>query len=84
MEASLVRFPLAHPPTSRNGLPTSHVREERRCKSGRKSLHWKISEGKGVRAEFDGAIVLLVRSGEQVFALGNRCTHQGAPWTAGR
>lgn len=38
-----------------------------------------LLEGKGARAEFDGSAVLLVRSGDRVFALSNRCTHQGAP-----
>lgn len=42
-----------------------------------------FSEGKGVRAEVDGSAVLLVRSGDRVFALSNRCTHQGAPLDRG-
>jgi nitrite reductase/ring-hydroxylating ferredoxin subunit len=40
-------------------------------------------EGKGVRVDVDEATVLLVRSGDRVFAIGNRCTHQGAPLDRG-
>ena len=42
-----------------------------------------LREEKGVRAEIDGSAVLLVLSGDKVFALGNRCTHQGAPLDRG-
>jgi nitrite reductase/ring-hydroxylating ferredoxin subunit len=31
----------------------------------------------------DGTEILLVRSGEDVFAIGNRCSHMGAPLTKG-
>jgi nitrite reductase/ring-hydroxylating ferredoxin subunit len=31
----------------------------------------------------DGNQVLLVRSGDEVFAIGNRCTHMGAPLAKG-
>jgi len=41
-------------------------------------------DGKGTRATAGDATVLLVRSGDRVFALGNRCTHQGAPLDRGR
>ncbi|MDH5224193.1 MAG: Rieske (2Fe-2S) protein [Actinomycetota bacterium] len=39
--------------------------------------------GKGVRVTVGNDIVLLVRSDERVFAIGNRCTHQGAPLDRG-
>jgi nitrite reductase/ring-hydroxylating ferredoxin subunit len=32
----------------------------------------------------DGVEVLLVRDGERLFAIANRCTHQGAPLDKGR
>jgi len=38
----------------------------------------ELPDGKAIRAQVDGADVLLVRSGERVFAVSNRCTHQGA------
>jgi nitrite reductase/ring-hydroxylating ferredoxin subunit len=31
----------------------------------------------------DGTPVLLVRNGDEVFAIGNRCTHMGAPLAKG-
>jgi nitrite reductase/ring-hydroxylating ferredoxin subunit len=31
----------------------------------------------------DGTDVLIVRAGDRVFAIGNRCTHQGAPLDRG-
>lgn len=43
-----------------------------------------LPDGKGVRVTVGGATVLLVRSGERIFAIGNRCTHQGAPLDRGR
>lgn len=43
-----------------------------------------VPEGKGTRAAFDDDIdVLLVRSGDRVFATTLRCTHQGAPLDRG-
>ncbi len=42
-----------------------------------------LSEGKGARVAVGDATVLLVRSGDHVFAIGNRCTHQGAPLDRG-
>ena len=36
-----------------------------------------------MRVAFGEATVLLVRSGERVHAIGNRCTHQGAPLDRG-
>lgn len=43
-----------------------------------------LLEGEGVRVEAAGITVLLVRAGETVYAIGNRCTHQGAPLDRGR
>jgi nitrite reductase/ring-hydroxylating ferredoxin subunit len=43
-----------------------------------------LPDGKGRRATAGEATVLLVRSGDRVFALRNRCTHQGAPLDRGR
>lgn len=43
-----------------------------------------LPDGKGTRVAVGDATVLLVRSGEQVFAIGARCTHQGAPLERGR
>jgi nitrite reductase/ring-hydroxylating ferredoxin subunit len=36
------------------------------------------------RVAVDGVDVLVVRDGERLFAIGNRCTHQGAPLSKGR
>ncbi len=36
------------------------------------------------RVLVDGVDVLLVRDGERLFAIANRCTHQGAPLSRGR
>jgi nitrite reductase/ring-hydroxylating ferredoxin subunit len=36
------------------------------------------------RVTVDGAPVLLVREGERLLAIGDRCTHQGAPLSRGR
>jgi nitrite reductase/ring-hydroxylating ferredoxin subunit len=36
------------------------------------------------RVDVDGVEVLLVRDGERVLAIGNRCTHQGAALSRGR
>lgn len=44
----------------------------------------ELADGKGTRVN-DGELgVLLVRSGDRVFAIGDRCTHQGAPLDRGR
>ncbi len=43
----------------------------------------ELREAKGARVNVDGVDVLLVRSGDGVFAVGNRCTHQGAPLDKG-
>ncbi len=36
------------------------------------------------RVSLDGVDVLVVRDGERLFAIGNRCSHQGAPLDRGR
>jgi nitrite reductase/ring-hydroxylating ferredoxin subunit len=43
-----------------------------------------LTEGKGARVTVGDATVLVVRAGDRVFAIGNRCTHQGAPLDRGR
>jgi nitrite reductase/ring-hydroxylating ferredoxin subunit len=43
----------------------------------------ELPEGKGRQVVVDVEKVLLVRSGDQVFALEDTCTHQGAPLHAG-
>jgi nitrite reductase/ring-hydroxylating ferredoxin subunit len=42
-----------------------------------------LREGRATHVQLDDVAVLLVRSGERVFAIGNRCTHQGAPLDRG-
>lgn len=42
-----------------------------------------LLDRKPVRVDVDGSAVLLVRNGEELFAIGNRCTHQGAPLNRG-
>lgn len=43
----------------------------------------ELPEGRPTRANLEGAPVLLYRAGDRFFALGARCTHQGAPLDAG-
>jgi nitrite reductase/ring-hydroxylating ferredoxin subunit len=38
----------------------------------------ELKEGRPSRAALDAEAVLLLRTGEHVFAIGNQCTHQGA------
>jgi len=38
-----------------------------------------LREGKAVRVTVDGVDVLLYRLGDRIFALANRCSHQGGP-----
>ena len=37
-----------------------------------------IRPGRGAKVQIDGTSLLLIRSGDHVFAIGNQCTHQGA------
>ena len=39
----------------------------------------ELREGRATKVLVDGAAVMLYRSGERIFAIGNRCSHQGAP-----
>lgn len=43
----------------------------------------ELEDGSSSRVDLDGLAVLVVRSGEDVFAIANRCTHQGAPLDRG-
>lgn len=42
-----------------------------------------LPDGKGARHTVGDEQVLVVRLGDEVFALGNRCPHQGAPLDRG-
>jgi nitrite reductase/ring-hydroxylating ferredoxin subunit len=42
-----------------------------------------LAEGRAKRVTVQDAPVLLYRSGERIFAIGARCTHQGAPLDRG-
>jgi nitrite reductase/ring-hydroxylating ferredoxin subunit len=44
----------------------------------------ELPEGKGKQVVVDLEKVLLVRSGDRVFAVEDTCTHQGAPLHAGQ
>jgi len=39
----------------------------------------ELPDAKPTRVNVEGADVLLVRDGARLFAIANRCTHQGAP-----
>lgn len=39
----------------------------------------ELPDGKAVQAKVGDAEILIVRNGEELFAIGNRCTHQQAP-----
>jgi nitrite reductase/ring-hydroxylating ferredoxin subunit len=43
-----------------------------------------LADRRPERLTVDGVDVLVVRDGERLFAIGNRCTHQGAPLSKGR
>ena len=38
----------------------------------------ELIDGKKSRVTVDEEAILLVRAGEEIFAIGNQCTHQGA------
>ena len=42
-----------------------------------------LPESRATKVMLDGTAVLLYRSGERIFAIGNRCTHQGTPLDRG-
>lgn len=42
-----------------------------------------LPDGRARRVEVGGAPVMLYRSGGDLFAIGSRCTHQGAPLDRG-
>jgi nitrite reductase/ring-hydroxylating ferredoxin subunit len=42
-----------------------------------------VARGGARRVQVDGSDVLVVCSGDRIFAVGNRCTHQGAPLDRG-
>jgi nitrite reductase/ring-hydroxylating ferredoxin subunit len=42
-----------------------------------------LPEGRGTRVTLEGTALLLARDGDRVFALADRCTHQGAPLSHG-
>jgi nitrite reductase/ring-hydroxylating ferredoxin subunit len=39
----------------------------------------ELPDGKPVQTRVGDAEILIVRNGEELFAIGNRCTHQQAP-----
>lgn len=43
----------------------------------------ELPDGAPVRVNVEGADVLLARDGDRLFAIANRCTHQGAPLSKG-
>lgn len=43
----------------------------------------ELPERRATRAMFEDTPVMLYRSGERIFAIGARCTHQGAPLERG-
>ena len=43
----------------------------------------ELSDRRPTMATVDGTQVLLVRNGQDVFAIGNRCSHMGAPLARG-
>jgi nitrite reductase/ring-hydroxylating ferredoxin subunit len=42
-----------------------------------------LPEGKPFRAKTDGGPVMVLKAGDQLFAIGAQCTHQGAPLDRG-
>ena len=43
----------------------------------------ELADRKPVRVTVDESVVLLLKADEQVLAIGNQCTHQGAPLDRG-
>ena len=43
----------------------------------------ELDDGRPTRVDLDGLAILLLRTGDRVFAIGNRCSHQGAPLDRG-
>lgn len=43
-----------------------------------------LEDGRPERVLVDGVDVLVVREGDRLYAIANRCTHQGAPLSKGR
>ena len=43
-----------------------------------------LPDGKPVKASLDGTDLLVLRRGEDVLVVSNRCTHQGTPLHRGR
>lgn len=43
-----------------------------------------LPDRRPMRVEVQGESVVLVRDGDRLFAIGNRCSHQGAPLSKGR
>jgi len=43
-----------------------------------------LADRRPARVNVEGEPVLLVRDGDRLFAIGDRCTHQGAPLSKGR
>ena len=44
----------------------------------------EVPDGKPFRVEAGGMVLFLYRTGERLFALDDRCTHQGGPLHKGR
>jgi nitrite reductase/ring-hydroxylating ferredoxin subunit len=43
----------------------------------------ELSDDKATRVQLSGLDVLVLKHGETIFAIANRCTHQGAPLDRG-
>ena len=43
----------------------------------------ELPDGKSVRVATEGGPVMIYKSADQVFAISNQCTHQGAPLDKG-
>jgi nitrite reductase/ring-hydroxylating ferredoxin subunit len=63
-----------------------HDRVERRCLLegwADVGASDELPDGKPLRVTVEDVTLLLVRAGENLFAIGNQCTHQGAPLDKG-